>query len=103
MRRRIPEHLRCGSEPAYGDAIGQLPAGNAGVPLNTVFFAPELLAPEAYLLYKLSVPANMLWQTIIAINLSPLTTFFNPRSTWLRLTCSLTTLFAHNEDTLAKE
>jgi hypothetical protein len=50
--------------------LGQLPAGNAGVPLTSDLFMLELLALEAYLLYRFeSVPANMLWQTVIALNL----------------------------------
>jgi hypothetical protein len=50
--------------------LGQLPAGNAGVPLTSDLFTPELLALEAYLLYRFeSVPANMLWQTVIALNI----------------------------------
>jgi hypothetical protein len=50
--------------------LGQLPAGNAGVPITSDFFMPEMLALEAYLLYRFeSVPANMLWQTVIALNI----------------------------------
>lgn len=50
--------------------LAQLPAGNAGVPITSDFFMPEMLALEAYLLYRFeSVPANMLWQTVIALNI----------------------------------
>ena len=50
--------------------LGQLPSGNAGVPLTSDLFMPELLALEAYLLYRFeNVPANMLWQTVIALNI----------------------------------
>jgi hypothetical protein len=49
--------------------LAQLPPGNAGVPITSDFFMPELLALEAYLLYRYEgVPANMLWQTVIALN-----------------------------------
>jgi hypothetical protein len=50
--------------------LAQLPAGNAGVPITSDFFMPEMLALEAYLLYRFaSVPTNMLWQTVIALNI----------------------------------
>lgn len=50
--------------------LEQLPAGNAGVPITSVFFLPEMLALEAYLLHRFeSVPTNMLWQTVIALNI----------------------------------
>lgn len=49
--------------------LAQLPAGNAGVPITSVFFLPEMLALEAYLLHRFeSVPTNMLWQTVVALN-----------------------------------
>jgi hypothetical protein len=53
--------------------LATLPAGNAGVPLASDFFSPEFLALEAYILWEvMDVPANMLWQTIIGLNiLSP--------------------------------
>src|SRR5262249_30362546 len=52
------------------DQVASLPAGNAGVPLTSDFFLPELLALEAFLLYEfLGVPATMLWQTVIALNI----------------------------------
>src|SRR5215469_15940180 len=52
------------------DQLGTLPAGNAGVPLATDFFSPEFLALEAFILWSvLNVPANMLWQTLIALNI----------------------------------
>ena len=47
-----------------------LPAGNAGVPISSDFFLPELLAVEAFLLHEvLRVPPSMLWQTVIALNI----------------------------------
>src|SRR5215831_774126 len=50
--------------------LGTLPDGNAGVPLASDFFSPEFLALEAYILWKImDVPANMLWQTIIGLNI----------------------------------
>lgn len=50
--------------------LGNLPAGNAGVPLTSDFFLPELLAVECILLYEfLGVPAPMLWATVIALNI----------------------------------
>jgi hypothetical protein len=52
------------------DQLAQLPAGNAGVPITSDFFLPELLALEAVLLYEfLKVPPSMLWQTVIALNI----------------------------------
>jgi hypothetical protein len=50
--------------------LGQLPTGNAGVPVTSDLFMPELLALEAYLLYRFEgVPSNMLWQTVIALHI----------------------------------
>lgn len=49
--------------------LAQLPAGNAGVPITSDFFLPELLAIEAFLLHEvLKVQPSMLWQTVIALN-----------------------------------
>jgi hypothetical protein len=50
--------------------LGQLPAGNAGVPISSPLFSPELLAVQALLLHAvLHVPPDMLWQTIIGLNI----------------------------------
>jgi hypothetical protein len=50
--------------------LAELPAGNAGVPISSDFFLPELLAVEAFLLHEvLRVPPSMLWQTVIALNI----------------------------------
>src|SRR6476659_9879624 len=51
-------------------ALAQLPAGNAGVPISSPLFAPKLLAVQALLLHAvLRVPPDMLWQTIIGLNI----------------------------------
>lgn len=50
--------------------LSQLPAGNAGVPISSPLFAPKLLAVQALLLHAvLRVPPDMLWQTIIGLNI----------------------------------
>ncbi len=50
--------------------LAQLPAGNAGVPISSPLFAPKLLAVQALLLHAvLRVPSDMLWQTIIGLNI----------------------------------
>lgn len=50
--------------------LAQLPAGNAGVPLTTQMFSLPGIAMQSYLLWKfLHVPANMLWQTALALHL----------------------------------
>ena len=50
--------------------LAQLPAGNAGVPISPPLFAPKLLAVQALLLHTvLEVPQDMLWQTIIGLNI----------------------------------
>ena len=50
--------------------LAQLPAGNAGVPISSPLFAPKLLAVQALLLHAvLRVPPDMLWQTIIRLNI----------------------------------
>jgi hypothetical protein len=50
--------------------LAQLPSGNAGVPITSDLFMPEMLALEAYLLHRFEkVPVDMLWQTVIALNI----------------------------------
>jgi hypothetical protein len=50
--------------------LAQLPEGNAGVPISSPLFAPKLLAVQALLLHAvLQVPSDMLWQTIIGLNI----------------------------------
>jgi hypothetical protein len=50
--------------------LAHLPEGNAGVPISSPLFSPELLAVQALLLYAvLRVPPDMLWQTIIGLNI----------------------------------
>jgi hypothetical protein len=47
-----------------------LPAGNAGVPISSPMFSPPLLAVQAVLLHSaLQVPPDMLWQTIVGLNI----------------------------------
>jgi hypothetical protein len=47
-----------------------LPAGNAGVPISSPMFSPRLLAVQALLLHTaLRVPSDMLWQTLIGLNI----------------------------------
>ena len=47
-----------------------LPAGNAGVPISSPLFSPRLLAVQALLLYAvLQVPPDILWQTIVGLNI----------------------------------
>src|SRR4029453_9281156 len=47
-----------------------LPAGNAGGPISSPLFSPRLLAVQALLLHSvLRVPPDMLWQTIIGLNI----------------------------------
>ncbi|MBV8578068.1 MAG: hypothetical protein JOZ58_23935, partial [Acetobacteraceae bacterium] len=50
--------------------LAQLPAGNAGVPISSPLFAPKLLAVQALLLHAVvRVQPDMLWQTIIGLNI----------------------------------
>ncbi|HTR15937.1 MAG TPA: hypothetical protein VMI52_02755 [Acetobacteraceae bacterium] len=52
------------------ELLAQLPAGNAGVPISSPLFAPQSLAVQALLLYSvLHVPPDMLWQTLIGLNI----------------------------------
>src|SRR3954454_9581682 len=47
-----------------------LPAGNAGVPISSPMFSPRLLAVQALILHSvLQVPSDMLWQTLIGLNI----------------------------------
>ncbi len=63
---------------SYNNSIGsatkasleQLSAENAAFPITDPMFAPVLLAVQAAVLYAVfNVPADMLWQTIIGLNL----------------------------------
>jgi hypothetical protein len=59
--------------------LESLPTGNAGVPITSDLFLPELLAVEAYLLYRyVKVPPSMLWQTVIALNILSTYGLFSP-------------------------
>src|SRR5262249_8227334 len=50
--------------------LAQLPARHAGVPTRPPLLAPELLPVQALLLHAvLHVPPDMLWQTIIGLNI----------------------------------
>ena len=50
--------------------LEHLPAGNAGVPISSPLFSPRLLAVQALLLRAvLRVPPDMLWQTIVGLNI----------------------------------
>jgi hypothetical protein len=52
------------------EQLEQLPAGNAGVPIASPLFAPEGLALQAVLLHQvLRVPSDMLWQTLVGVNI----------------------------------
>jgi hypothetical protein len=58
-------------------ALASLPKGNAGNPMTTFMFSLEGIAGTAILLYELfqnlqpdsPLPANMLWQTVIGLNI----------------------------------
>jgi hypothetical protein len=57
--------------------LASLPTGNAGNPMTSIAFSLEGIAGTAVLLYELSLklspsdplPANMLWQTVMALNI----------------------------------
>lgn len=57
--------------------LASLPAGNAGNPMTSIVFSLEGIAGTAVLLYELSLklspsdplPANMLWQTVMGLNI----------------------------------
>jgi hypothetical protein len=59
------------------DQLATLPTGNAGNPMTSVLFSLEGIAGTAVLLYELFqqtspsnlLPANMLWQTVIGLNI----------------------------------
>ena len=51
------------------DQLQQLPEGNAGLPLTSSLFSPVGLGLSAFVLWKYcGVQANMLWQTVIALD-----------------------------------
>ncbi len=49
--------------------LRQLSAENAAFPVTVTMFAPALLAVQALLLYIVDVPPDMIWQTIIGVNM----------------------------------
>lgn len=56
--------------------LANLPAGNAGLPMTTVMFSLEGIAGTAVLLYELyanlgtnALPANLLWQLVMGLNI----------------------------------
>ncbi len=50
--------------------LGQLSAENAAFPITAPIFAPVLLAVQAVVLYEvLDVPPDMIWQTIVGLNI----------------------------------
>ena len=57
--------------------LASLPQGNAGNPMTTIMFSLEGIAGTAVLLYELfqklqpnnPLPANMLWQTVMSLNI----------------------------------
>ena len=52
------------------EGLALLPAGNAGVPIASPLFGPVALALQALLLHQvLRVPPDMLWQTLIGLNI----------------------------------
>jgi len=59
------------------DELATLPAGNAGNPMTSVMFSVEGIAGTAVLLYEIflrtspsnPLPANMLWQTVMGLNI----------------------------------
>ena len=52
------------------EGLALLPAGNAGVPIASPLFGPVALALQALLLHQvLRVSPDMLWQTLIGLNI----------------------------------
>ncbi len=49
--------------------LGQLSAQSAAAPITNTVFSPLLLAVQAVILYELNVPPNMIWQTIVGLNI----------------------------------
>jgi hypothetical protein len=80
------------------DDLGVLPDGNAGNPLDTGFFSPEFLALEAFILWSmLDVPANMLWQTIIGLNILANYNLYQPDTD-----LAPTDMFSYDQTTLGQ-
>ncbi|MDQ2774931.1 MAG: hypothetical protein M3Y57_08435 [Acidobacteriota bacterium] len=61
--------------------LQSLPAGNAGVPVSCEWFSLDALALSAFVLRNsLGVPANMLWQTLVALNILSASQLFESQS-----------------------
>jgi hypothetical protein len=61
--------------------LQSLPAGNAGVPVSCGWFSPDALALSAFVLRNsLGVPANLLWQTLVALNILSASQLFESQS-----------------------
>ena len=81
------------------DKLAILPPGNAAAPITDTIFSPLLLAVQAVILYNaLNVPANMLWQVIIGLNILFPLDLYNPGSD-----LAPTDLFSYNSQTLSRD
>ena len=78
--------------------LGILSSSSAAAPVTNTFFAPVLLALQAVVLYQLGVPENMLWQTIIGLNILQPVGLLNASSTLLPMD-----MFSNDSETLAAD
>jgi hypothetical protein len=79
--------------------LGVVPAGNAGTPVTVESFSvPDIALQAAVLFIVFKVPANMLWQTAIALHiLKPLNLFTHARN------LTPADLFSYNAATLKSD
>jgi len=90
----------------YNSAIGSetlaqlavLSSGSAAYPITGTQFGPILLALQAAILYELNVPAPMLWQTIIGLNILLPVGLFKPG--WPPIP---TDMFSYDQQTLTDD
>ncbi len=80
------------------DQLGQLSAQSAAAPITNTVFSPLLLAVQAVILYELNVPPNMIWQTIVGLNI-----LFPPGLFQPNLSLAPTDLFSWNAQTLSSD
>jgi len=76
--------------------LGTISSQSAAAPITATIFSPLLLAVQAVVLYELNVPPNMIWQTIVGLNILFPAGLFEPN-----LSLAPTDLFSWDSQTLS--
>ncbi len=76
--------------------LGTISSQSAAAPITGTLFSPLLLAVQAVVLYELNVPPNMIWQTIVGLNILYPAGLYEPNSS-----LAPTDLFSWDSQTLS--